>query len=261
MTEQSLIQDILVQEYRHAKARNPSFSQRAFAKRLGLSSGAMSSIFNGKRKISKQMALRLLESLGADPVQKDQVMLEFGPKNSTSSPIKRSTKERQLSMDQFEIIADGIHFSLLCLMETKDFESCPKYMAKRLGKSIKEVKTALKRLERLQLLTLDKEGNYTYQPVELTSPDEIISSSLKQSHVESMQDAKESLFRDPISSRDFTSQTIAISTEKIGQAKELIRRFNDELAELMDGKKSESDHKNEVYKINIQFFPMTREIS
>ena len=261
MTEQDLIQDILIQEFRQAKARNPSFSQRAFAKRLGLSSGAMSSIFNGKRKVSKDMALRLLDNLGADPIQRDQVILEFGGNKRQAGPIKRSAKERQLSMDQFEVIANGIHFSLLCLMETVDFQSCPKFMAKRLGKSIKETKAALKRLQRLELIALDENGEYHYRPVELSTPDEVASSSLKQSHVESMEEAKDSLFRDPLSKRDFTSQTIALNQDKLIQAKELIRRFSDEFAELMDSKVSETDNKDEVYKLNIQFFPMTREIS
>ena len=118
MTEQNLIQDILLKEYRDAKARNPSFSQRAFAKRLGLSSGAMSSIFNGKRNVSKDMALKLLEGLGTSPKQKSKIIEEF-TKPSSQKPVKRSVKERLLSMDQFEVIADGIHFSLFSSWKRK----------------------------------------------------------------------------------------------------------------------------------------------
>ena len=63
MESQELIQSILIREFTEAQAKNPAFSQRAFAKRVGLSSGAMSSLLNGKRRISKKIAIRLVEKL------------------------------------------------------------------------------------------------------------------------------------------------------------------------------------------------------
>lgn len=70
-----------------------------------------------------------------------------------------------------------------------------------------------------------------------------------------MEEAKASLFRDPIERRDFTSQTLAVSSDKLEEAKELIRVFGEQLAELLD---QGPEKKDEVYKINVHFFPVTR---
>ncbi|MCR9203664.1 MAG: TIGR02147 family protein [Halobacteriovoraceae bacterium] len=253
---QEMIQRILIREFGNAQARNPSFSQRAFAKRLGLSSGATSNLLNGKRKISKKMAQQLVERLSLDPVEKEDLLESLskkekkGPKNLIK-PVKRSKTEKKLSLDQFEIVANPLHFTLLSLLELKSLEPTLENLAKKLERPPKEVQIALDRLERLDLIKrVGKKIIVTDE--ELASPDEVVSSAIKKHHVLSMEEAKESLLRDPLGKRDFTSQTLAISPDKLDEAKALIRTFGEQLAELLD-----EGEKEEVYKINVQFFPIT----
>lgn len=258
---QETIQKILIREFGLAQARNPSFSQRAFAKRLGLSSGATSNLLNGKRKISKKMANQLADRLSLDPLEKEKILESFPEKAASQEKessqkriksVKRSKKERKLSLDQFEIVANPLHFTLLSLLELKGLNPTTENLAKRLGKPLKEVKAAIDRLERLELIKrVGKKLIVTGE--ELASPDEVVSSAIKKHHVLSMEEAKESLLRDPLNKRDFTSQTIAISPGKLEEAKALIRTFGEQLAELLD-----EGEKEEVYKINVQFFPLTR---
>lgn len=247
MAQQELIQDILVREYAKAKSRNPAFSQRAFAKRLGLSSGATSSLMNGKRKISDKMAKRLLESLNINPQEKE---LALKPQKIIAT--KRTRKETKLGLDHFETLANPLHFNLLSLLEIESADVSE--MAKRLGKSKREVLQAIKRLKRLELIE-EVEGSFYPTQEELASPDEIASSSIKAYHLESMEEAKTSLYKDDLTKRDFTSQTLAISLNKIPAVKELIRNFEEQLAELVDQGQEE---KEEVYKINVHFYPVTR---
>lgn len=264
MESQELIQTVLTREFTRAKERNPAFSQRAFAKRVGLSSGAMSSLMSGQRRISKKLAKRLLDNLALNPVEKSELLQSFegekknGPEQvsviKTLQPIERTKKEKRLSLDQFEILANPLHFNLLSLLEIPGYQRSPAKMARKLGKETREVRLALERLTRLGLVEKSSEG-FLPTNEEIASPDEVASSGIKRHHIESMEEARDSLFRDPIDKRDFTSQTLAVNSKQLEQAKALIRTFGEQLAELLDQGPGE---KEDVYKINIQFFPVTR---
>lgn len=267
MKAQELVQTILIREFSEAQVKNPAFSQRAFAKRVGLSSGAMSSLLNGKRRVSKKLAQRLIDNLTLNPIEKAELLHSFDEEKAKKSgleskgqvlkklqPIERTKRERRLSLDQFEILANPLHFNLLSLLEIPGYQRSAAKMAKKLGKETREVRLALERLQRLALVEKSSSG-FAPTKEEVASPDEVVSAGIKKHHVESMEEAKASLFRDPIERRDFTSQTLAVSSDKLDEAKELIRVFGEQLAELLDQGPEEKD---EVYKINVHFFPVTR---
>ena len=50
---------LLIKKYEEGKQRNVRWSQRAFATRLGLSSGALSEILQGKRILSAQLKKKI----------------------------------------------------------------------------------------------------------------------------------------------------------------------------------------------------------
>jgi hypothetical protein len=54
--------------------------------------------------------------------------------------------------------------------------------------------------------------------------------------------------------RDFTTVTMAIDKRKLSTAKELIRKFEDELSDLL-----ESGHRTDVYRLSVQLFPFTKD--
>lgn len=257
MDGQNLIRGLLVEQYEKAKQKNPSFSQRAFAKRLDLSSGAFSSIVNGKRNVSYGLAKDICNRLGIDVFLKDRILNKFDEKKHALLK-KKSDKERVLGLDHFQIISKGIHFSLLSLLETKKFKNDPEYLAQIFNESVSEVKTALERLKRLGLIKVNETGELSCTYEEIASPDEVDSDYIKNSHIESIEQARDALFRTKIDERDYTSQTLAISRDKLVEAKELIRDFGNQFAALMDD--DSGGEKDDVYKINIQFFPLTRNL-
>lgn len=257
MTNQELLTKILIREFTDSLARNPSYSQRAFAKRLGLSSGAMSSLMGGKRKVSKKLAERITENLALNPVEKEEVLKAFSKsvasqEKDSLQPIERTKEEKRLALEQFEILANPLHFNLLSLLEIEGHRSSKIKMAEKLGVAEIDLENALRRLTGLGLVK-KKGRNFVPTEAELASPDEVTSSGIKRHHMESMEEAKRSLLEDPLEFRDFTSQTLAINKSKLKEAKALIRNFGEQLAKLLD-----EGEKEEVYKINIHLFPVTR---
>ena len=76
--------------------------------------------------------------------------------------------------------------------------------------------------------------------------------SVRRSHEETLELAKESLHRDSIHERDFTHITLAIDPKNLSMAKELIRKFQDEFASLV-----ETGNTTEVFRLSMQFFPLS----
>ena len=247
MVEQPAIQRALSHEFARRQIKNSSYSLRAFAQRLKMNSGALSSVLNGKRKISKKMACRLADHLCLNPQEKAQFLTDFSKGNQA-----QALHYTQLSVDQFNLLSEWHHFAIMSLIETNDFKNELKWIAKRLGVPLRKVRSALKRLQRLGLIAVDDDKVSLTHERYVTS-DEISNISLQRSHAKNLELAKYSLERDALEDRDFSAITLAIDPKKIKEAKERIRLFLDEMSLLL-----EANPKSEVYKLCIQLIPLTR---
>jgi uncharacterized protein (TIGR02147 family) len=78
------------------------------------------------------------------------------------------------------------------------------------------------------------------------------STALRHSHREALTMGAEKLESVPLELRDFSSMTIAVSMERLPEAKKLIRAFQKQLSELLENGK-----RTEVYQICMQLYPMT----
>jgi uncharacterized protein (TIGR02147 family) len=171
----------------------------------------------------------------------------------TLSQYDKSCEYRLLLKDQFELIAEPHHFALLSLLETTGAQSKIPWIAKRLGMPENEVTDALIRLQRLDLIRFVG-GKFTTTGSRRTSQD-VPSAALKRFHRKNLQKAMESIESVAIELRDITSITMAIDPTKMKLAKELVFRFRRQMAALLG-----QGPKTAVYLLNVQFFPLTREV-
>ncbi|MCX6116956.1 MAG: DUF4423 domain-containing protein [Proteobacteria bacterium] len=143
---------ILATRLLQSKGRNPSYSLRSFAKQIGMSHSAVSEILSGKRRLSYKKMIQIALRLGLSESQ----IKDFEQK----SPIEMRRNTTQIDLDQFAMISGSIPFALLSLMETETFCSDISWMAKRLGVSKRVIVDSLKRLERLEMVGRDADGQY-----------------------------------------------------------------------------------------------------
>jgi len=253
MNEQVIVQQTLHARFSALKLKNPAYSTRAFAKKLGLDPGALSGILNGKRRISHKLAERLAEKLCLDPQERTEFFGHFPERLPRKKEAAQAKEYLQLSADQFRVISDWQHFAILSLLATKDFKSDPAWIAKRFGTNEKIINETLDRLIRTELIGKDEKNQFVLKHPKVRTTDDIKNISLQAAHAKYLELAKNSLEQDDVNERDFTFMTMAIDKTKLPLAKEKIRKFQDELAELL-----ECDSKTEVYTINIQLFPLTK---
>lgn len=253
----------LQEEFNRRRSKNPSYSLRAFANYLKLPPGRLSQILSDKRALTPNLGKKISDRLCLDPLTKQKflscIKKQKEKKNATklankvNIPNEHDTEFQPLDMDTFYLIADRHHFALLSLIQTDDFKNDSKWIAKRLNISVIQVRCSLERLQRLNLIKNEKNQLKLTTQKGLTTSHDIGSSALRKSHHQALDQAKISLDQDPVETRDFTSITMAIDPNKLPIAKEMIKVFRRKLCKFL-----ESENRKEVYDLNIQLLPLTK---
>ena len=154
---------------------------------------------------------------------------------------------------QFSLISNWLNMAILALSEVKGFsiteESAFEMFGHRVRKS--EIIEALELLENEGLLK-HQEAEYipVYQAV--VSDNDITDAGIQAYHRGACNLAIDAIEEQNVEQREFQSFCLSVSEDKIPVAKELIRKFRDELCQLVGGQG------DQVYKTNIQFFQLSR---
>lgn len=248
------IQKLLTEKLLEARTKNPAYSLRAFAKRIGISPSMLSEVLSGKRNAAEDTARKIALRLHLSPEEAQKVLAPYTNRRlGLSHPTSSRAAYTQLSMDQYWVISEWYHFAILSLAETDGFSSAPSWIARRLGIRLQEAKDALSRLERLELLERDSKGRLLPTGAQYATSDEVADVSIRKSHAQDLELARRSLDADEISQRDFVAITMAIDPRRLPSAKKMVREFRDRLcAHLESGKKTE------VYKMCMNLFPLTK---
>ena len=253
---QTKFQQILLEAMSQAKVRNPAYSLRAFARRLEISPAALSEIMAGKRRVSANLARRILERINTNPSDLEVVFSSLSLEKSSSAALTGKDQIKQvtiLSNDRFKIVSEWYHFGILSLMETANFDGSVANISSRLNVPRRDITAAIKRLERLGMLQRSEAGVLELTGQEFHSSDGVPSSAIRASHASSLDMAKTSLEVDPVSIRDITTVTIAINPDELETARKIIRKFRADIAKAL-GK----GEKSEVYMINVNVFPLSK---
>lgn len=246
----------LLKEYEERCARNGSYSLRAFARDLGLPSGRLSQYLSGQRRVTKKMADRISNRLSHSPDQRFEFFnaVEFEKCKAKGLPFKGQVKSHRhtLGQNSFDIIANPLHFALLSLMDTEDFSPDLDWIAQRMSVKPQEVQACLLRMEQKGLIRKTKEGwEQTYNSLEST--DGVLSPAVQKAHAKVLEEALEVQKKLELEIRDITSMCMTMDTDQMAEAKKMIRDFRE-----MFTQKMESGPKKEVYRLNIQFVPLTK---
>lgn len=257
MNEQIALQGKIRSHLEALQRKNPAFSLRAFARKLSLSPSALSEIINGKRKVSKKMADRLIEKLCLEPIEAQELKNLFQPQaqhNTSPSVLSKYKNQIQflkLNADQFSLISEWTHFAVLSLMETAGFVSDLNWISQRLSLTVAETQKVLNRLVDLNLVA-KKYNKYKPTQEQLITSDDIANQAVRKAHYEDLKLAEKVLDQCPVELRDFTAVTLAVDSTKIAEAKKMIRDFQDSLTQFLeDGKK------DEVYKMTFYIYPLS----
>jgi len=250
------VQEALREQFADLRSRNPAFSLRAYARRLGLNSGVLSAVMRGDRQVSSAWAQKIVPRMKLPAGQEKAIyqglraheLLKGGRRAAELPQVLR------LKSDEFRLIAESLHFALLALFDLDNFKSDSKWMAQQLGVSPQSIRQALGRLQRLGLVAQDKRTKrWKTTGARLRTSDGVSDLAIRHFHVESLELAKKAIYEQDTSERDLLCTTVAINRDKLPLARQMIREFVTRLEAAL----TEAPREN-VYRMAIQLFPLSR---
>lgn len=243
------MRDVLLAELDRRRARNSMYSLRAFSRDLGIGLGSLSEVLSGKRDLSKSNVLKILQSI---EVSKEQKELLLNKDKTSKNQINPQDEYQLLLEDQFKLISDWYYLAILNLAKIKKNKANADWIAERLGVENYRVIEALERLQRLGLLSIEKNKLVrTAQP--LTTSRDLPSTAIRKHHAQNLLLAEQSLHRDEVQLREFGSVTMPVNMKNLPKLKELLLKTRKKAADLL-----EEGETTEVYTLSFQLFPLTK---
>ena len=250
-------------------AVNASYSLRAFARDLGLSPQLLSNVINGNKGLSLQMAQKISSRLGLSVREAElfcsSVQAKFSRSSSTRElaaaklhHLKEQTgKTANLEIDLFKSISNWYHYGLISLLKiAKSKKNNTAWMSARMGIPEAEVKEALARLVRLELLSKGPSG-WTVNQDTVIADQGIPNEAIRNFHRQILEKSIKALAFQNSDERYGSSSTFPIKAESLPKAKKMIQDFRLQLAKEV----GDMDSGEEVYALSVQFFKLTETLT
>lgn len=228
------------------RSKNTSYSLRAYARDLGVSSTALSDVLAGKRNFSDKNAQRIAERLSFSPEQSRQMFQEI--KNNKVNSLER-VEILRIAEDEFNLISNWYYIAILTLSQQEHIYANAEDIGDRLGVSSGEASEAIRTLERLGLISV-KENKLVRTSLSLRTTTDVPSYAIRNYHKENLDVAKFHLDNTEISLREISSMNLNIDPQKINIAKKMINDFKEKFTQEM-----EKTSPKEVYTLAMHFFP------
>lgn len=255
-----------VWEEKHQK--NPSFSIRSWAKKLGFESHApLNLILAGKRSLPKKRLPQFIESLGLSTAEGVYLEALIDLKNAKSDSAKSYCLEKVARLrprqapsfheiTSFDVIRDPLHGTLVEMSELPGFRPEPKWIQRRLieHRTLKEIAVCLERLESVGLLKRSGDSLVRGQPLSSTTPD-VKNIAVQEYHKRVCALATQALPAQPVEQRQFNGMALNIDPADLPAAKAALRAF---VADFVTKFETRSGTDAETYQLSLQFFALTK---
>lgn len=243
--------------------KNGKYSLRAFARDLEISPQRLSHILSGRHGLSPEAALNVAINLGMNEQEIKFFCALVQEKHARSKLLKNEAKEKlqeitsvykDLSLEHFKVISDWYHFAIMELTLVQGFQSDAKWISKALGVTEIEVKMAVERLMKLDLVEMDAKGNLSITGQFFADPKGTPSQALRNFHRQLMEKATRALEIQKVEERDFSSTILAIDENDLPKAKQVLKKFRTDFDKEFSARKK----KSKVYCLGMQFFNLQK---
>lgn len=235
--------EVLEQSYARMLVKNPRFSRRAFARKIGISSGTLSDLTRFKTQITLERAQEILNLLELSPAEKARMNVLMGKSGEISASLQT---EREC-----EFLEDWKDRALLCAYDLDRDARVIESICQNFGMSEKEFEERSKKLLREGFLSLNEDGILVRNKVIWKTKDGEASESVHRMHRASLELGLEALEALPLEERDFTSMMFAGNSEQLAQVRQEIRSFYEKVLAIMEEPPADS-----VFQIAVQLHPV-----
>ncbi|AFY01090.1 TIGR02147 family protein [Bdellovibrio bacteriovorus] len=252
--------DVLKDHYKEKRAGDRHFSQRAYARYIGIDDSRLSKILRGKRPIHPE----LVEAIGRKIQLSDQAIEAF--KKAELQKYRRHTRRaknnmvklQKIPLETFKIISDPQHYHILELLKLKSFQPDVQWVAVVMGIPVSQAQECIDRLQAVGLLRIENDGTWIDISDGFTT-DILSDVAASEAHrrfqkavllrsVQALQDLS-------LGHRDQSSILVATDSRKLHEAKQMIKAFRRKLGLFL----SESETKDQVFQLSLSLYPLNKE--
>lgn len=237
----------LKSDFRSRREKNPRYSIRSHAKRLGLSLSSLSQILSDKRKwnMKPRLAAALIDKLSLEDYEKKRLLTMM----SATLPLPWT----EIKTSQFSVLLNW-EFSAVCLCHDLPMEQrTPEAISRRLGLSVRRTKSIINDLCQQGFLHKDeKTGVLEKAPKQWTAGDGPSNQVIRDHHRDNLKLSLKGLEEVPSHLRDFSTITFTGSLKQLETLREEIRQFEERIVNLMNG----GGNDEQVFRFSTAFFPL-----
>lgn len=252
-------QQFLTAEYARRRQINSRYSQRAFARQIGLSPGELSEVLSGKRKLSLKSALRIAKSMGLNSTETKHLVhlaqveksREFGGAELLA-PELPTLESQALSEDIFFIVSAWYCFAILNLADCEGFRWDPAWIARKLGVSKPEIISAIDRLVRVGLVQ-NVDGKKKIVKDYVMNTGGVPSESVKKYHRDMLNKAIQALDFQNLEEREISGVGFSVDPKHLPSIKKDISDFQDQLVT-----KYSKGKRKHVYQLQFALFRLSQ---
>ena len=263
MNSQDKLRHSLRAYFDSARLRNPEFSLRSLARHLDISAGNLSQFLNEKRNFSSDTVEEIVRKITDNPEERKDLLEEINKlqlaelRKEKIAPATTSDYEFvTISEEEFERLDEWYYFAVRTILGLRNPRFDVEWIAAKLGITIREADKSLKLLFEMKLIALSPTGAIVRTKKHLKTPDSInkkhkIHELKTKIHVQHLEQAIHSVKVHDPSRRDVTWVNIPANPKKLDQAREIIRKCQDDLLALLEDENAE-----ELYRLTIQLCPL-----
>lgn len=240
------LRSIIQARFAAARVKNPRFSARSFAKKLGVGAATMTRILNGTSKLSESTTERLVARLGLKESEASHVL--DGDRDGRFAAIDPDEDGRLFAELWYHSAIANLSFLPQSKME-------PGWLARRLGIAPAEAEDAMARLFRLGFLYRNDDGRVVCREMTVSTtfiarPANRIDRNLT-AKVGLLNRALHITTPEYIASSDISTMTFLGNTAQVPKAKEKIKAFRRGLSRFMG-----AGEPNDVFMMVVSVFPI-----
>lgn len=249
------------------KAARPTFSHRAFARMAGFSaSNYVLLIIQGKRNLSSDGILKVARALRLKKKEaeffENLVRFDQGKTDAEKNfyygriaATRKYAEARPLEKEQYEYYSKWYIPAVREMIAIRGFNEDPKWISEHISPRITQAEAAeaIDVLTRIGLIERGEGGRLVQKERHISGGDEVASLAMKNFQRKMIELAARSVDETPPSKREIASVTFPVSSERLVEAKKMIREFRSRLAGFL----AEDDGANAVYQFNMQLFNLS----
>lgn len=259
------LREFLHDDFAERKARNPSYSLRAAAAKLGINSGTMVRIMQGKRNVGRNLLPRFIAYCGLRTKEAEYFrhLASFSRARTEQARMNAYRRMLELRRGRTKEVSRHCHAfyeewyitALREVLRIHRFEGDYHRLAAMLEPpiTVHEARRAIQVL--LQLGFIVKSGkHYEVREADITTGERWEGAAIHRFQQQTIRKALEALERFPKEQRDMSTMTMCCSPEGFRRVRELLKRTRQELSRIEEADR----HADRVYQINLDCFPLSR---